>query len=297
MGCCQSSAADPVEKIREKRREAKIELEIREFCAKNKAEKGKIAVRPPTPLPSPPASSYDGLNSDSSDDESIGIVTPEVVSPEPEFPVNNVRRTVSTTTYTVAVHRDNRGGDVAAEKIEEKVEVAAVCDDDLQIIDLENEEPVVEQPIDTPASGYRVNTRDVSMRPTAAKGPRKPPAVVETKFDSDVIIPHCVREFENEVDKLIDGQIKRGKIQKKVIVRPKAAKGIRTPSYCPPSGDARVRGVPGAVIPTNNIRPPTRAAVRALRPQLTVPGLVTPQDDCLRVWMARQRQKSPDAYG
>ena len=296
MGCCQSSAADPVEKIREKRREAQIELEIKEFCAKSKTEKGKSANRPPTPIPSPPAPDYDSLDSCSSYEESIGIITPEVLSPEPEIAVSNVRRTISTTTFTVAVHKDNRSGDVKSENAAEPGDLP-VCDDDLQIIDIENEEAVFEQPV-VPSSGYRINTRDVSMRPTAAKGHRKPPVFVEKKkTTSDVIIPHCVREFENEVDKLIGGQMRRGRQEKRVLVRPKAAKGVRTPSYYPPSGDARVKGVPGAVVPTHNVRPPSRAAVKALRPQLTVPGLVTPQDDCLRVWMVRQRQKSPDAYG
>ena len=272
-------------------------MEIREFCAKNKTEKGKVANHPPTPIPSPPAPDYSSVTSDTSDDESIGIKTPEIKSPEPEIPVRNVRRTISTTTYTVEVNKNTRIGDAKTEKSAEP-EVAPVCDDDLQIIDIENE-PVFEEPIVAPVTnGYRINTCEISMRPKAAKGPRKPPVFAEKKkTTSDVIIPHCVREFENEVDKLIDGQAKREKQQKKVLVRPKAAKGIRTPSYFPPSGDARFKGMPGAVVPTHNVRPPTRAAVKALRPQLTVPGLVTPQDDCLRVWMARQRQKSPDAYG
>ncbi|XP_062612648.1 uncharacterized protein DDB_G0284459-like [Saccostrea cucullata] len=126
---------------------------------------------------------------------------------------------------------------------------------------------------------YVIDTRDVKIRPKAAKGPRKPP--LESRTSAPAVMSNlqsCVREFNRDVDRLFESQPQQTQPSDKpydINKRPKAARGVRT-------------------LQTTDICGNTRSfssGSYSLRPQLTMPGLRLPEHDALERFAQYQRNQ------
>ncbi|KAK3093764.1 hypothetical protein FSP39_019943 [Pinctada imbricata] len=144
--------------------------------------------------------------------------------------------------------------------------------DDLEIIDLENEDDDLESL--TCSSGKL----EESCRPRAAKGERRP------------ILKSCVDDFKKDVDAFIATHSTPTVGSNGKIARPSAARGVRLPCYVPPSQICQERETGNTDSITNN---PAQTRSVMTRPQLTVPGLVTPDSNFLQRWIERQKNVSP----
>ena len=142
---------------------------------------------------------------------------------------------------------------------------------EIELIDIDKDEEDEES--------HPIDTRNRKLRPKAAKGER---SITPN-------LPSFVMELDNDVEKLLTGQ-STSESMMSTRVRPKAAKGVRTPMKCQTMKTAdRIindTALPGEVVPSYGYILKKKPVLS--RPQLTVPAIRTAEQKYLDSWMQRQ---------